>query len=148
MRDKSLRDQAHEVMLEQMKDNDNPNVELIHTYLCEATDEEVLAGIIKEGKSILGSIEFCGKKAREGKHVHKGVAQVASTTVFEWVEEYFKTDEPVKPIAKPIPKKEVKVKSKEEIEEDIAGTTAKYKEQIKDQIPKEKEGTQISLFDF
>lgn len=66
----------------------NTTERLIHGWLIKQTDEELFSGVLKEDRTIKGSVTFAMGKAQKGASNGK-VAMVDSETVFEWIKEYF-----------------------------------------------------------
>lgn len=88
-------------MLEEMNKKHSPGEDAIHNWLCDQDDVKLLEGILKDGKSIKGALEYCAGKAKE--HKTGNFAMVDDKTVFGWVKKYFtssKTDKVDKVVAK------------------------------------------------
>lgn len=135
----SLKELAHNQMLEEMKEEHTPAEHEIHNWLCKQDDEELLKGIIEKNKSIKESMRFCVKKARDIKN--DGVAVTTDQTVFDWVKEYYTTEtEEIEEISV-----EVATAKEEPPEEELEKEERAFKI-----IPtkKEKEQGQMSLFDL
>lgn len=89
-----LPEQAHAKMLEEMSKPHSMAEDHIHNWLCGQTDEELLKGIVKEGKSIKSALHALMAEAKKQK------AQVISDEEgFQIIVGYFKSD--VMEIAKP-----------------------------------------------
>ncbi len=98
---------ALEKMLVEMKENKSQQLELVHQWLCQQTNQELFQGILTEGKTIKGALTYCSKKALE--QAQKGhFAIVEDDTVFQWIADYFIHYE----LPKPQPKKQTKAKTK------------------------------------
>lgn len=124
---------AIEKMLKEMKKKHTPTEDVIHNWLCDQEDEELFKGILKDDRSIKGSVQYCSSKASEIKNGN--CAMVDDTTVFGWVREYFISDEvKVKPVA-------AKVQTSKKAQ--AAAATSKKKTSKKEV----NEGLQIDLFD-
>lgn len=117
-----MRDKAHTKMLEEMNSAKiNVVMERLHNHFCNITDLEILKGIMKDDRSLLGASEYCYKKGMslQMKFGNVGVADVTPEMEIEWAEEYFKLKELDARLLKkwPIPKGEIVYKDREVIKE-------------------------------
>lgn len=81
-------------MLEEMKQYEDCQYDAIHNWLCEQQhDNELMTSILKDGKSIRGSMLYCEKKAREVAAKGASSVMVDDNTVFSWVRDYFLMEE-------------------------------------------------------
>jgi hypothetical protein len=69
----------------------NTTERLIQGWLIKQTDENLFSGVLKEDRTIKGSVTFAMGKAQKGASNGK-VAMVDSETVFGWIKEYFTAD--------------------------------------------------------
>lgn len=134
-----IRKKALDKMLEEMNKSHTGAEDAIHNWLCNKTDEKLLEGVLKEGRTINGAMKYCSSEAAKQKSGN--VAMVDDATVFGWVKKYF--------ISKNIPKSSAKVSAKvvtsdsvpkmkkEEFEKNVsaiankrAGTPVKVKSKI------------------
>lgn len=77
----------------EMTKKHSSTVDVIHNFLCETKEEDVhfLEAILKEDRSIEGSVEYCCQKARA--EARSGdCSMVSDEKVYSWVREYFMTD--------------------------------------------------------
>ena len=103
----------------------NTTERLIHGWLLKQTDEKLFLGVLKEDRTIKGSVTFAMGKAQKGAKNGK-VAMVDSETVFEWIREYFTTEKLVMPriqgqITAPKPKKKATDKNTKEEKKEAEG---------------------------
>jgi hypothetical protein len=96
-----IKEKALEKMLQEMNEKHSASEDRIHNWLCDQEDESLLQNILKEGKSIKGSMAYAKSKAQ--KEAENGVAMIDDEVVYGWVVEYFAAEE-VKPV--PITKSE------------------------------------------
>lgn len=136
----SLRDKAHEKMLKEMNEEHTPSEDHIHNWLCKQDDEKLLQGIISDGKSIKGSLEYCASKSHE--YESNSVAMVHHETVFGWVREYFVNDD-IKP--KKITPKPKPVESKPQTKKKKENKSLKI---VKSKTEEQTGGVQLDLLDF
>ena len=81
-------------MLDEMSNASDSQLHTIHNWLCDQEDDnELMEGILKENRSIAGSMEYCAEKARKQAQSGARFAMVDDLTVFRWVREYFIVDE-------------------------------------------------------
>ena len=85
--EESLKSQALAKMLDEMSKVHTVAEEFIHNWLCDQEDEELFAGILKDGKSINGAMKYMADQARKGVSGNMAVADDA--TGFGWVRDYF-----------------------------------------------------------
>lgn len=127
---------ATEKMLKEMEGDHTPTEDIIHNWLCDQEDEELFKGILKDDRSIKGSVQFCASKASEFKNGN--CAMVDDATVFGWVRDYFILDKvDVKPVA-------AKVSTAKSVQPAAAAPKPKKKKTAKKEV---NEGLQIDLFD-
>ncbi|GEM_PF-363304 len=105
--------QALEKMLVEMKENKSQQIELVHQWLCQQTNQELFQGILTEGKTIKGALTYCSKKAQE-QAKNEAFAMVEDDTVFQWIADYFIHYELPKAKPKKKAKAQPKVKKKAE----------------------------------
>ena len=131
-----IKQMAISKMLEEMKDKHSAAEDAIHNWLCDQDDEKLLEGILNEGRTIKGAMQYCVSQAEKQKIGN--AAMVDDQTVFSWVRKYFvsgdqieagNTPPAVAVVTKPAPKAKAESKRKETPEK-----------------PKEQE--QLSLLDF
>ena len=86
---------AETKLLQEMEEEHTRTEDVIHNYLCDAmkNDAELIEGINTDGKTIKGAINFMGKRARDLYSKGQNVAAVEDKEVFEWVREYYLTEE-------------------------------------------------------
>ena len=135
-----VKEKALVIMLKEMEKEHTKAEDKIHNWLCDQDDEELFKGVLKQGKSISNALNYCGHKARE--MAMKGVAIVDDLEVFDWVKEYYLSDETnvkqeTSQVATSIKSKNKPVKDKK-----------KSKEKPKANKPKINEGLQLDLLDF
>lgn len=97
-----IKNKALEKMLTEMNEKHSDAEDTIHNWLCDQVDDTLFQGILKEGRTIKGAMQYCTTQAAKQKSGN--VAMVSHETVFGWVWKYF-TDEK-------IPKNLNKVKTK------------------------------------
>ena len=88
-----LKQKALDKMDKEMTKKHSSTVDVIHNFLCETKEEDVhfLEAILKEDRSIEGSVEYCCQKART--EARSGdCSMVSDEKVYSWVREYFMTD--------------------------------------------------------
>lgn len=139
----SLKDKAHEKMLKEMNEEHTPAEDEIHNWLCNQDDEKLLAGILREDRSIKGAMQFCVSNASKVR-VGSG-AMIPDETVFGWVFQYF--------IKEKVDQVEVKaiVKTSSEVEKPKKEKKKKEKQSIKvfkSKTDEQMEGVQLDLLDF
>jgi hypothetical protein len=131
-----IRKTAFAKMLKEMQEKHSSAEDAIHNWLCAQNDETLLQGILKEGRTIKGAMQFCVSQAEKQKTGN--AAMVDDQTVFSWVRKYFvsgdqieagNTTHAVAVVTKPAPKVKAESKRKETPEK-----------------PQEQE--QLSLLDF
>lgn len=88
-----LKKQAINKMLFEMANTHTSTEDVIHNWLCDQDDEKLMQGIVKEDRTIKGSIKYCATKASSFKE--NNVAMIDDKTVFSWIYEYF-TSEKIK----------------------------------------------------
>lgn len=81
------KEKALEKMLNEMNEKHTSTEDAIHNWLCDQDDDELFKGVLKEDRTIKGSVDYCASKAR--KHQKDNVAMVDDETVFSWIKEYF-----------------------------------------------------------
>ena len=131
-----IRKTAFAKMLKEMQEKHSGAEDAIHNWLCDQDDETLLQGILKEGHTIKGAMQYCVSQAEKQKTGN--AAMVDDQTVFSWVRKYFvsgdqieagNTPPAVAMVTKPAAKAKAESKRKETPEK-----------------PKEQE--QLSLLDF
>lgn len=131
-----IRKTALAKMLKEMQEKHSGAEDAIHNWLCDQDDETLLQGILKEGHTIKGAMQYCVSQAEKQKTGN--AAMVDDKTVFSWVRKYFVSDDQVEVentpdvvtvAAKSAPKVKVESKRKE---------TPKKSEELE----------QLSLLDF
>ena len=131
-----IRKTALAKMLKEMQEKHSGAEDAIHNWLCDQDDETLLQGILKEGCTIKGAMQYCVSQAEKQKTGN--AAMVDDQTVFSWVIKYFvsgdqieagNTPPAVAVVTKPAAKAKAESKRKETPEK-----------------PKEQE--QLSLLDF
>ena len=85
-----LKEKALEKMLDEMNKKHSDIEDSIHNWLCDQTDDELFQGILKDGRTIKGAVQYCISQASKIK-MGNG-AMVSDDTAFRWVYTYF-TDE-------------------------------------------------------
>lgn len=85
--EESLKSQALVKMLDEMNKEHTPVEDYIHNWLCGQEDEELFAGVLKDGKSINGAVKYMVNQAR--KVVSGNMVAVDDATGFGWVRDYF-----------------------------------------------------------
>ncbi|NQP32692.1 hypothetical protein HO924_10940 [Streptococcus suis] len=81
-------------MLDEIATTTDDQLHAIHNWLCDQeNDSELMAGILKENRTIAGAMEYCGEKARNQAEQGARFAMIDYSTVFDWVREYFLLDE-------------------------------------------------------
>jgi hypothetical protein len=90
-----LKEKALAKMLEEMNIPHSQSEDLIHNWLCEQDDEELMSGILMEGKTIKGSYEVMMKVALDGIKVKTGHVGYGFSPDegFQIVSNYFKDKE-------------------------------------------------------
>lgn len=132
-----LKEKALEKMLDEMNKKHSGAEDSIHNWLCDQTDDKLFEGILKNGRTIKGALQYCASQASKQKS--NNVAMIDDDTVFRWVYKYF-TDEKA-------PKNLNMVKAT--VTTDAADKTTKPKSKRKkakqQQLP---EGEQLDLLSF
>lgn len=77
-------------MLEEMNEGHSKAIDKIHNFLCEQEDDALFEGILKEDRSIKGSLMYAASLARNQRYGNCAV--IDETQVYGWVVEYFKSD--------------------------------------------------------
>lgn len=86
--DENESSKAFEKMLQEVKQETSESIERVHQWLCKQTDEKLFKGILTEGKTIKGALEYCSDKARETVK-NEQFAMVEDEQVFQWIADYF-----------------------------------------------------------
>lgn len=108
---------ARNKMLFEMNEKHTAAEDAIHNYLSDQEDAELITGILRDGKTIKGAMEYCISNASKQKS--NNAAMVPKEEVFGWVRKYFiKADAP----------KTEKVKAEVQVGEDLNPQT---KEEVK-----------------
>ena len=89
-----IRKTALAKMLKEMQENHSGAEDAIHNWLCDQDDETLLQGILKEGCTIKGAMQYCVSQAEKQKTGN--AAMVDDQTVFSWVKKYFTSDGKIK----------------------------------------------------
>lgn len=85
-------------LLEEIEKINDSQFDAVHNWLCDQEDDaELIASILKEGKSLTGAMEYCAKKAREEVAKKAKFAMVEDFMVFGWIREYYLSDVVDKP---------------------------------------------------
>ena len=85
-----------------------------YQWLCKQTNQELFKGILTDGKTIKGALEYCSKKAQEHAK-NEQFAMIEDDTVYQWIMDYFITYElPKKKPSKKAEKKRVNNVTKKE----------------------------------
>lgn len=84
---------ANEKLNEEMAVEHTPSEDTLHNYICDvmSSDSKLVEGVLKNDRTIKGSMDYCGSKAYESAK-SGNVAMVDSDTVFGWAVEYFKLE--------------------------------------------------------
>ena len=82
-----IRKTALAKMLKEMQEQHSGAEDAIHNWLCDHDDETLLQGILKEGCTIKGAMQYCVSQAEKQKTGN--AAMVDDQTVFSWVRKYF-----------------------------------------------------------
>ena len=88
-----LMEKTHAKMMEEMSEERPRSEDILHNWLCQQVqvDNELLEGILKEGKSIRKAMQYCYSQAM--KQAIGGCALIIHDDVFQWVTDYFKSEE-------------------------------------------------------
>lgn len=133
-----LMEKAHAKMMEEMSVERPRSKDIIHNWLCQQVqvDNELLEGILKEGKSIRKAMQYCCSQAM--KQAIGGCALIVHDDVFQWVTDYFKSEE-------------IEIKQPNMSVTNPLVTVSKQSEK-ENHVPKKEtklpEGEQLSLLDF
>ncbi len=87
----TAQEQALEKMLKELETEHDNTVEYIHNWLCKQNDESLFQGILKEDRTIKGSVTYCMGKAQEQAE-NQTSAMVPDEVAFNWIKEYFMLD--------------------------------------------------------
>lgn len=102
--------QALDKLLKEMETNTSEQIERVHQWLCKQTNQELFKGILTDGKTIKGALEYCSKKAQEHAK-NEQFAMIEDDTVYQWIMDYFITYElPKKQTTKKKPTKKAEKK--------------------------------------
>lgn len=82
-----IRKTAFAKMLKEMQEKHSGAEDAIHNWLCDQDDETLLQGILKEGHTIKGAMQYCVSQAEKQKTGN--AAMIDDQTVFSWVRKYF-----------------------------------------------------------
>ncbi|MGM8140065.1 Cas9 inhibitor AcrIIA9 family protein [Enterococcus italicus] len=134
----AIKQRALDKMLNEMNEEHTGSEDRIHNWLCDQNDDQLLSGILKDGKSIRKAIEFCSDKARA--LAVQGVAIVDDGEVYKWVHEYF-TTEPAKKVKTKNRKKDLDKEIQEVRSKNEGSTVTKTRKKVD-------QGEQLSLLDF
>lgn len=86
-----LKERALAKMLDEMNQKHTPVEDVIHNWLCNQEDEKLLAGILRDGRTIKGAVKYMAALAR--KNLEGNMAVVDDATGYSWIREYFESDE-------------------------------------------------------
>lgn len=118
-----------------MNKEHNRSEDAVHNWLCDQEDEKLFEGILKEGRTIRGAMQYCMSQALKQRD---GIgAMVDDPTVFGWVVQYFTDDS--------IPKNQNNVQAKVETTAPIKKSKPKKK---KEKIEPIESGEQLNLLSF
>lgn len=85
-----LQEQALEKMLKELETEHDNTVEYIHNWLCKQNDESLFQGILKEDRTIKGSVTYCmGKAQEQAEKRPNAMVMVTDEVAFSWIKEYF-----------------------------------------------------------
>lgn len=130
-----LREKALEKMLVEMKKQHSEEEDAIHNWLCDQMDDKLFKGILKEGRTIKGSMHHCMSEA--SKQRSGNVAMVLPEKVFNWVFQYFTDDT--------IPENQNNI---QKIASMSVVDSKKPQKKIKAKVVKEPNGEQLDLLSF
>jgi len=85
-----IKDKALAKMLEEMNEKHSSAIDKIHNWLCDQDDDVLFEGILKEDRSINGSLMYAASLAQNQRYGNCAV--IDETQVYEWAIEYFKSD--------------------------------------------------------
>ncbi|MGB7595032.1 MAG: Cas9 inhibitor AcrIIA9 family protein [Erysipelotrichaceae bacterium] len=83
----TLIEQAHAKMLEEMNNPHSMAEDHIHNWLCNQTDKDLLAGILKAGKSIKNALNTLMSYAKKQR-----LQVISDDEGFQIIADYFKSD--------------------------------------------------------
>lgn len=132
-------------LLNEVENLDNPAVHTIHNWLCDQEDNELFEKVASTNKSILQAVQYCINNAQK---VQIGNAAIVDNdTVFNWVREYYLSNETNVEV-----KAHAKVSaSSESIQENVAQEVTKAKDKKKSKTKSKElkaDENQISILDF
>lgn len=137
MSEEETKIKALDKMLQELSTEHGAVEDVVHNWLCTQNDCELFTGILKDGRTISGSISYCSSQARKMADLGD-VAMVPDETVWKWVREYFVSDEiKIEPV---VAKVEVGTSEKASQKAKKVATKKPKKQ------PEEEE--QLDLFDF
>jgi len=134
----NLKEKAFEKMLKELETSHTSAIDAIHNFLCDQEDEKIFEGIMKEDRTIYGSLRYAAQKAKA--QATDGCAVVSDKDVFDWVIEYFTVEET--PEVSSAPARVEVAKTKEEVK-----PIAK-KPEGKPAAKHEDSANQLSIFDY
>ena len=86
----TAQEQALEKMLKELETEHDDTVEYIHNWLCKQNDESLFQGILKEDRTIKGSVTYCmGKAQEQAEKRPNAMVMVTDEVAFDWIKEYF-----------------------------------------------------------
>ncbi|HAP3815465.1 TPA: hypothetical protein IUT93_002826 [Enterococcus faecalis] len=86
----TAQEQALEKMLKELETEHDNTVEYIHNWLCKQNDESLFQGILKEDRTIKGSVTYCmGKAQEQAEKRPNAMVMVTDEVAFSWIKEYF-----------------------------------------------------------
>lgn len=132
-------------MFEEMNGNHSSAEDVIHNWLCDQEDENLLEGVLKKGRTIKGAMQYCMSQAYKQKSGN--AAMVDNQTVFSWVNSYFTSDK-VPETDTAIPAKVTSVTSISEKDTPVKKTPKKKSEKKVEPKKSNVEGEQLSLLDM
>lgn len=132
---------ALEKMLKEMNEKHTSAEDVIHNWICDQDDEKLFEGVLKEGRTIKGAMQYCTSQAYKQKS--SNAAMVDDKTVFSWVNAYFVSDKEPE-IDTTVSAKVTSVTSVSEKGTPVKKTSKKKAEPKKSNV----EGEQLSLLDM
>ena len=142
----SMREQAHEKMLAEIKDSKSSVAERLHVWLCNTDDEELIQTVLKPDRNLNQATEYL--YAKGSKIAHKGVADVTQEMEQAWAREYYLPSEKGETIEKEVIKEVEKVVYRTPTAEDIGAYLMQQKQSKKKGKSETEKEEQESLFDL
>lgn len=78
-------------LLNEVENQENPAVHTIHNWLCDQEDNELFEKVASENKTILQAVQYCINNAHKVRIGNTAI--VDNDTVFNWVREYYLSNE-------------------------------------------------------